>query len=81
VTLEVHVDAAGHADVLKVVKVWASALTITRGFALHHWQFAPARRNGVAVDSITNIDIAFSLCERGAQRADRQRHGDTCRPG
>jgi TonB family protein len=29
--------------------------------AIHRWRFAPAMRNGVAIDSITNIDIAFSL--------------------
>jgi TonB family protein len=61
VTLEVHVDANGRAEALRVVKSLGFGLDDNARLAVHHWQFAPARRNGMAVDSITNIDIAFSL--------------------
>jgi TonB family protein len=61
VTLEVHVDATGHAEALRVVKSLGFGLDDNARLAIHHWRFAPAMRNGVAVDSTTNIDIAFSL--------------------
>ena len=61
VTLEVHVDAAGQAEVLGVVNSLGFGLDDNARLALGHWQFAPARRGGVAVESITNVDISFSL--------------------
>ncbi len=61
VTLEVHVDATGRAEALGVVKSLGFGLDDNARLAIHRWRFAPAMRNGVAIDSITNIDIAFSL--------------------
>jgi TonB family protein len=61
VTLEVRVDATGQAEVLGIVKSLGFGLDDNARLALGHWQFAPARRGGVAVDSITNVDISFSL--------------------
>jgi TonB family protein len=61
VTLEVHVDATGHAEALRVVNSLGFGLDDNARLAIHHWRFAPAMRNGEAVDSTTNIDIAFSL--------------------
>jgi TonB family protein len=61
VTLEVGIDAAGHVDAARVVRGLGFGLDDNARLAVRHWQFAPARRHGVPIESIATIDIAFSL--------------------
>jgi TonB family protein len=61
VTLEVQVDASGHADVLQVLKGLGFGLDENARLAVRTWVFVPARRQGLSVESTTVIDIPFSL--------------------
>jgi TonB family protein len=61
VTLEVHVNASGHADVLQVLKGLGFGLDENARLAVRTWVFVPARRQGLSIDSTTVIDIPFSL--------------------
>ena len=61
VTLEVHVDAGGHAEVLQVLKTLGFGLDENARLAVRTWVFVPARHQGLPVDSSTVIDIPFSL--------------------
>ena len=61
VTLEVQVDASGHAEVLRVLKSLGFGLDENARLAARAWVFAPAKHQGHAIDSTTAIDIPFSL--------------------
>jgi TonB family protein len=61
VTLDVQVDARGHAEVLRVLKGLGFGLDENARLAVRTWVFVPARRQGHAIDSTTAIDIPFSL--------------------
>jgi TonB family protein len=61
VTLAVRVDASGRAEVLGVVNGLGFGLDENARLAVERWQFRPARRAGHAVDSITTLDVAFTL--------------------
>jgi TonB family protein len=61
VTLEVRIDTSGRADVLRVVRGLGFGLDENARLALRHWQFSPATRHGVPVDTLAEVDIAFSL--------------------
>jgi TonB family protein len=61
VTLEARIDRSGHADVLRVVKGLGFGLDENARLALRQWEFVPATLNGVPVDSLAEVDIAFSL--------------------
>jgi len=61
VTLDVPIDAIGTVGVTRVVRGLAFGLDDNARLAISHWKFAPAKRNGVPIDSIATIDIAFSL--------------------
>jgi TonB family protein len=61
VTLAVRVDTAGRADVLRVVNGLGFGLDANAALAVGHWQFAPATRNGVPVESTAKVDVVFNL--------------------
>jgi TonB family protein len=61
VTLEASVDAQGNASVLRVVKGLGFGLDETATDAVKGWKFAPALRNGLPVQAITQIDVDFKL--------------------
>ena len=61
VTLEVQVDASGHAEVLQVLKGWDSVWTKTRGWPSARGCSCRPDARACPVDSTTVIDIPFSL--------------------
>jgi TonB family protein len=61
VTLDVPIDATGTAGIARVIHGLGFGLDDNARLAVSHWKFAPAKRNGVPIDSIATIDIAFSL--------------------
>ena len=64
VTLEAAVDLQGGIRILRVVKELGYGLDQRAMGAVLDWKFAPATRNGVAVESITQIDVEFKLPPR-----------------
>jgi TonB family protein len=61
VTLEVRVEASGRADVLGVINGLGFGLDENARLAVERWQFRPAQRAGRPVDSLTTLDVAFTL--------------------
>ena len=61
VSLEVAIDAAGHAEVVRVLKGLGFGLDENARLAVRHWRFAAATRHGLPIESTTAIDIPFSL--------------------
>jgi len=61
VTLEAAVDVNGKVSVLRVVKDLGFGLVEKAKKAVMEWKFAPATRNGVPVDAVTQIDVAFTI--------------------
>jgi len=64
VTLEAAVDLQGGIRILRVVKELGYGLDQRAMGAVLDWKFAPATRNGVPVESITQIDVEFKLPPR-----------------
>jgi len=59
VTLEANVDTNGKVTMLRLVKGLGYGLDERARDAVLTWKFAPASRNGVAVQAITQIDVHF----------------------
>jgi TonB family protein len=61
VTLEAKVDVHGNLTNVRVVKGLGFGLDEQAIAAVQTWQFAPALKNGVPVEAITQIDVDFKL--------------------
>jgi TonB family protein len=61
VTIEVAVGVEGKAKALQVVRGLGYGLDQNALVAVRDWHFVPAKRNGHAVESITRLDVEFSL--------------------
>ena len=61
VTVEARVGADGSVKRLQVLKGLGHGLDENALLAVRDWRFVPARRNGIAVETSTAIDVEFSL--------------------
>ena len=61
VTLEARVDVHGNLTSIRVVKGLGFGLDEQAIAAVRTWQFAPALKDGVPVEAITQIDVDFKL--------------------
>jgi TonB family protein len=61
VTLEASVDVEGNIRILRVVKGLNPDLDARAVEAVMNWKFAPALKDGVAVSTVTQIDVDFKL--------------------
>jgi TonB family protein len=61
VTVEVRVGVEGTVERLQVVKKLGYGLDENALVAVRDWRFFPARRNGVAIEATTQIDVEFNL--------------------
>jgi TonB family protein len=61
VTIDAAIDAGGNVRVLRTVKGLGYGLDENASRALTEWKFAPAVRNGVAVEAVTQVDVDFIL--------------------
>lgn len=61
VTVEAAVDTQGNVKVLRILKGLGYGLDQSAMNALGEWKFAPALRNGIPVDSVSQIDVDFTL--------------------
>ena len=65
VTLEARVDVNGNVDILRVVNSLGFGLDENAIAAVNAWKFTPARRNGVPVEAISQIDVQFDYRQIG----------------
>ncbi len=68
VTLEIRVDSNGNIEVLRVIKGLGYGLDENAIAAVRQWKFTPARRNGVPVEVISQVDVQFNIRSRDAVR-------------
>jgi len=61
VTVEARVGADGSVKRLQVLKGLGHGLDENALLTVQDWRFIPARRNGVAIEASTSIDVEFSL--------------------
>ena len=61
ITVEATIDATGRAHAMRVVRGLGFGLDQNALVAVRQWQFLPAARHGVSVETTVQIDIEFSL--------------------
>ena len=81
VTIQARVGVDGHVAAPRVINGLGFGLDQNALVALRQWQFRPGTRDGRPVEMTAADRYRVQPPQRGAQRTDRQRHGDSYRPG